>query len=52
MSGRRLKTEETEDDGQGRIAGDCVAIELSLLVASNSPLIKSLNPPHFKAPTL
>lgn len=31
-------------------AGDCVPIEPSLLVASNSSLIKSLNPPHFKAP--
>lgn len=38
-------------DGGG-LTGDCVAAELSLLVASNSSLIKSLNPPHFKAPVL
>lgn len=44
--------EKIADGGQGRITGDCAATELSLLVASNSSLIKSLNPSHFKAPTL
>ena len=50
--GRQADREESGGGGRGRITGDCVAIELSLLVASNSCLIKSLNPPHFKAPTL
>lgn len=41
-----------KERGEGEYQGDCAAIELSLLVASNSSLIKSLNPTHFKAPTL
>lgn len=59
MSGRRWKVANRvrrkaarEERGEGEYQGDCVAIELSLLVASNSSLIKSLNPTHFKAPTL
>lgn len=38
--------------GRGALTEDCVAAELSLLVASNSSLIKTLNPPHFQAPVL
>lgn len=43
----RGEDEQIDDNGQGRITGDCAATELSLLVASNSFLIKSLNPSHF-----
>lgn len=49
----RGEARQIEKSGaRGRKTEDCVAIELSLLVASNSSLIKSLNPPHFKALTL